>query len=469
VTVPPIIAEPTPQFDLPEAPQPRAYGGWFVLIALFSLMIGLELYQYLGRGEKPGSKYTAPAIQLRTTVEMKAAVAALGVKTTESQLNTAIADVAADVKADSLKNEVAARIYAVAMSEQRKPVPDGVLKVLRASKEPRDKTFAEIFGAKTISKVQAKEFESKLKGGGFISRLATIHAFDKAGDKSKREQLVTPEKAYFKLGALTGVAFAVVTGICLWIVYGALKGFGMLKRVGFPLEKITLTDADRLALRCAQTFALFLAVPLTLSFVFQAIGSKALDKTTANLVVYVALGAAVIYLFKFPIHGKRFSLGDIGLHSKNLGINIAWGVGAAIANLPVVYAAGILGQWLFRGLPAPEHPITSDIQAGLGPYAIVATLLIGSVAAPILEEIMFRGTLLPALSRVLGRPALAILLQGLIFAAIHPTGIPAWFALAAVGSTSGFLSRQTGSLVPSIVMHSVHNFGTLVFALAMFS
>lgn len=54
-------------------------------------------------------------------------------------------------------------------------------------------------------------------------------------------------------------------------------------------------------------------------------------------------------------------------------------------------------------------------------------------------------------------PAIGILATSLLFAAIHPTGIPAWLALATTGAFAAITVHQTGSLVPAIVLHGIHN------------
>jgi membrane protease YdiL (CAAX protease family) len=451
------------QFDVPTRPETRSYGGWVVLALIFSLMIGFQLYQYLNRDAKrPEGKFTEYATQLRLAVEMKHALQSMG--PAAGNLNQSLEQVEDSLESEARNNVAAARIYAAARSEQAEEVPGPVLKRLSTSKEQRDRLLAEVFSAEEVSLERAKEVERALAAKDFISKLAVVQAYEKAGDKSKRDQLISKNAAVLKLGAVGVFALLILGGVLLLVLYLILKAQGMLPSKDFPLASISHTDADRLALRCAQLFAMFLAVPIVLSL----LPDGTFDKHTGTLVIYFLLLFGTVYLFRLPIGGKLFSLESIGIHGRNLGKNIAWGFTTAIANLPLVLGFALLGQWIFAGLPKPEHPTTVEIQTGISLYGTIVILFAGSIGAPILEEIMFRGTLLPALAKVINRPVLAILIQGLIFGAIHPTGIPAWLPLAAIGSTSGFLSRQTGSLVPSIVMHAVHNFGTLIFATTLF-
>jgi len=187
------------------------------------------------------------------------------------------------------------------------------------------------------------------------------------------------------------------------------------------------------------------------------------------MLIFVTIGMIVcfIQISKKPVLGRTFSLDKLGIRRENLGAHILWGVGGAIANLPIVFGTAIFSQKIFQNLPNAEHPVNTQIQNGTPPMMMLSILFSAVIAAPILEEIMFRGAILPAMARGLMPLVAAILFQGLLFATIHPTGIPAWLPLAAVGARSGFLSRQTGSLVPSIVMHAVHNLGTVILAFTM--
>ena len=114
-----------------------------------------------------------------------------------------------------------------------------------------------------------------------------------------------------------------------------------------------------------------------------------------------------------------------------------------------------------------HHPMASgDAVVWLGVF------LAACVAAPIVEETMFRGVLYRHLRergihlhRFVG-VAVAAVINGVIFAAIHPQGLLAIPLLTtlAVGFT---LAREwRGSLVSSITMHALNN--SLVTAMMLF-
>jgi membrane protease YdiL (CAAX protease family) len=113
-------------------------------------------------------------------------------------------------------------------------------------------------------------------------------------------------------------------------------------------------------------------------------------------------------------------------------------------------------------LPAtgPAHPIVGEI--GRSATVTVLVLVAGAVAAPVVEEIFFRGCLhghVRSGLRWLGSaaPLAAALVTAFVFAAIHPQG---WIAVPALMSLAvGFsLVREwRGSVVAPIVMHAINN------------
>ena len=91
------------------------------------------------------------------------------------------------------------------------------------------------------------------------------------------------------------------------------------------------------------------------------------------------------------------------------------------------------------------------------PWWVSWTLM--ALVPPVAEELLFRGWLLSALSGerpTRGRLAAAVVVQAALFAVAHilPERMPATFSL---GLVAGCLRVATGSLLPAVVLHSVHN------------
>jgi uncharacterized protein len=88
---------------------------------------------------------------------------------------------------------------------------------------------------------------------------------------------------------------------------------------------------------------------------------------------------------------------------------------------------------------------------------VLVTLMV-TVAAPLTEELFFRGFMFPALSNLLGWVGAAVV-TGIIFGAIHLGGTDPEFLvpLMVFGGLLCALYRFTGSLLPCIALHALNN------------
>lgn len=101
------------------------------------------------------------------------------------------------------------------------------------------------------------------------------------------------------------------------------------------------------------------------------------------------------------------------------------------------------------------EPHQEDIAEGFG--AIPVQILLIAIAAPISEEVCFRGMLFGGLRERMPRLA-AALLGGVIFGGLHAlTGISAVPPLIAFGFLLALLYEKTGSIVPGIILHMLNN------------
>jgi membrane protease YdiL (CAAX protease family) len=101
------------------------------------------------------------------------------------------------------------------------------------------------------------------------------------------------------------------------------------------------------------------------------------------------------------------------------------------------------------------EPHQQDIAKGFGAIPIQILLIV--IAAPVSEEICFRGMLFGGLREKLPRIA-AALLCGLIFGALHAiTGITAVPPLIVFGFLLALLYERTGSILPGMILHMLNN------------
>jgi membrane protease YdiL (CAAX protease family) len=106
------------------------------------------------------------------------------------------------------------------------------------------------------------------------------------------------------------------------------------------------------------------------------------------------------------------------------------------------------------------QPHQKDIAEDFG--AIPVQVLLIAIAAPISEEVCFRGFLFGGLRERLPRIA-AALVSALIFGALHvTTGVSAVPPLIAFGFILALLYEKTGSIVPGILLHMLNNSVALI-------
>ena len=101
------------------------------------------------------------------------------------------------------------------------------------------------------------------------------------------------------------------------------------------------------------------------------------------------------------------------------------------------------------------QPKQKDVAEAFGAVPIQVLLIV--VAAPISEEVCFRGFLFGGLRERLPRLA-AALISALIFGGLHATtGLSAVPVLVAFGFILALLYEKTGSIIPGILLHMLNN------------
>jgi membrane protease YdiL (CAAX protease family) len=120
-------------------------------------------------------------------------------------------------------------------------------------------------------------------------------------------------------------------------------------------------------------------------------------------------------------------------------------------------AAAVGAYLLFSALyiSVIGEPHQEDIAEGFGAVPVQVLLIV--IAAPISEEVCFRGMLYGGLRERLPRIA-AALVGGVIFGGLHAlTGISAVPPLIVFGFLLSLLYEKTGSIVPGILLHMLNN------------
>ncbi|HEX7059195.1 MAG TPA: type II CAAX endopeptidase family protein [Solirubrobacterales bacterium] len=171
--------------------------------------------------------------------------------------------------------------------------------------------------------------------------------------------------------------------------------------------------------------------------------------SAANAIVQLA--TAVGFLMVPMLIAARRGADSIAEALRRLGVRrfrpsaIKWMAAAVGAYLLLAFIyALIVGE-----------PKQKDVAESFGTVPIQILLIV--IAAPVSEEVCFRGMLFGGLRERLPRLAAAAL-SALIFGALHAlTGISAVPPLIAFGFVLALLYEKTGSIVPGIILHALNN------------
>jgi membrane protease YdiL (CAAX protease family) len=104
-----------------------------------------------------------------------------------------------------------------------------------------------------------------------------------------------------------------------------------------------------------------------------------------------------------------------------------------------------------------------EVAGQSNPWVWVQVFLLACVAAPILEETMFRGVLYRHLREATGSwgtwasVAFSAVANGFLFAIIHPQGIVAVPVLMTLGSSFALIREWRETLIPGMCAHGLNN------------
>lgn len=440
---------PTP----PVVPPPsRFHGGWVMFGLVYLLLAAGSLYAYFQPGDNPGQapSEVGPQVIVALGSEGLEALSPEAGRQGRDTGQDTWRRMLADAGGAKPKGPEAAKQALVAARELGQTPPPTVFDALG----PKDGDWVKLYSGAKLTTDQAKGLNLEAEAPR-IEALARAQALQAAGDDSARKALVADST--WKLMALSSLLLVVFLGLVALAVGITLLAKRQWQPLGPVLAPMTPLRADTLAFRAATALGAMIMLPGLAGAVAPQAG------LWASVVGYAIAVAATVAILWFPIlddsPGLRGCIGD----TTNLARHVGLGIAAFLANwplmLPFVGLIGLLGPYL----PQPSHPMT-DVIGGASGRTILAIYLLAAVGAPLLEEIVFRGMLFPALARFL-KPGWAMVLCGFLFASIHPQGPLLWAMLTIVGAMGAFLTYMTRSLVPAIVMHSVHNASVLTLAL----
>ncbi len=244
----------------------------------------------------------------------------------------------------------------------------------------------------------------------------------------------------------------VVLGAIPWLIFaaawrGGYRPFGPQRRRATPWDS---SDMALLLASLAPQFALAL---------YKLVSGPEEFEPPQWLVV--ASAACSLLQFSMPIYlimlrGARPY--QMGIECSHLGQNVLLGIGSFFLAMPLVSVAFIVAAYFSE---TRRHTVEDLLRQSPTIENFVLWGVMVIVVAPVLEELLFRGILLPGLRRRL-KPWPAMLVGSAIFSLLHVDAWPAPVPLFVLAIFLSYLWYRTNSLVPSIVLHAVFNGANLL-------
>jgi uncharacterized protein len=138
---------------------------------------------------------------------------------------------------------------------------------------------------------------------------------------------------------------------------------------------------------------------------------------------------------------------------------LLWGIGGYLVATPIVIVFSILNEKIWQG-QGGSNPLLQIVLEGKDSIGLLLFFITAAVAAPLFEEFLFRGFLLPSLTRYMPVWA-AIGISGLVFGVAH-LSLSEIVPLTTLGIILGTVYVRTRNLLAPMLLHSLWNSSTLV-------
>jgi membrane protease YdiL (CAAX protease family) len=225
----------------------------------------------------------------------------------------------------------------------------------------------------------------------------------------------------------------------------------------------TLTDAGTVLLAIAVVAAFFALYAMFLRFSGFAVTTE-YTEAVSTLVETLSYQIVALATIVGIMNSKGLSWREaFGIERARLATNIRLGAFFYLATMPIFVFVSLIYDVVlnFFGFSVEQQEILSIlINPSLPCWLQITLMLLAIAAAPMIEEFLFRGIVMPAVTRRYSLPV-AVCLVSFAFAVIHfhAAALLPLFVIA-VAFSSGYL--YSGSIIVPITMHMFFNGVTVV-------
>ena len=242
----------------------------------------------------------------------------------------------------------------------------------------------------------------------------------------------------------------------LWLRWRQ-KAPPLAELVGPPLDlvDVTLLVAGGFVV-CGELLTPLLLAPVLQNSLGFLKADPALQQAVAVLGMYLGLMSLPLLILWAQLRGKapKPEGGWLQWRWRPLASALRQALTQVLKVLPLVTLVG----WLFDQLVSKasgSNPLLELVLTSSNPWALLLFSITAMVLAPLFEETLFRGVLLPVLGQRYGG-FWGVVISALVFGIAHLSlgELPALFVL---GLGLGWLRLQSGRLGPSVLMHGLWN------------
>jgi membrane protease YdiL (CAAX protease family) len=184
-----------------------------------------------------------------------------------------------------------------------------------------------------------------------------------------------------------------------------------------------------------------------------AIASPVAEGITV-LLQYLGLMVAPLGILALMLRGDRPEAGWLQYRWRPLGSGLRKGFKGLLIALPLVSLASWLQQLAWSD-PGGSNPLLELVLRSSSPLTLFCFAFTAIVLAPLFEETIFRGVLLPVLVRQLGA-GWGVVASSAVFALAH-LSLGELTPLVVLGLALGWIRLSTGRLSVSIWLHALWN------------
>jgi len=303
----------------------------------------------------------------------------------------------------------------------------------------RDAIVPRVASASTPARPMSVAGVAKVEVGSRAEAKSLLKAA-KAAEKAASKASITPTAPVGSTAGSGGIARWTAIDVMAVLVIMAVAL--LAKNAILGLEAVDLMPAAARSITRAVVLAVYYGVQLAgMAFVARRHGSGLFEA--------------------FGLRGEGASQAGDG---RSVAGSVGWVLLLFVGTELISIAYGLTMQaW---GWAQPAR-LSSDVTAvfGGGGVGFVLSAVLVALAAPLVEEMAFRGIVLPVWSRSLGEWG-GILASAGLYAAFH---FSVWMFLPTfvLGIALGWLVRSRGGLIPAIALHVLYNAAAVAAAFAV--